>query len=70
VRLPKVVIEEAGLVEDVELQVRGGAVVIRSRHRPRAGWAEAARQVHAAREGRSIDEPIPTRFDDEEWRWR
>jgi antitoxin MazE len=70
VRLPKPVIEEAGLAEDVELQVRGGAVVISSRRRPRAGWAEAARRLREGGEDRLLDRPTPTRFDDEEWRWR
>jgi len=70
VRLPKVVIEEARLGEDVELQVRGGAVVISSRRTPRAGWAEAARRLHEAAEGRLLDPPTATRFDNEEWRWR
>ena len=70
VRLPKVVIEEAGLDEDIELQVRGGAVVISSRRKPRAGWSETARRLHEASEGPLLDAPTATRFDDEEWRWR
>lgn len=70
VRLPKPVIEEAGLEEHVELQVRGGAVVISSRRRARAGWAEAARRMRERGEDRLLDEPTPTRFDEKEWRWR
>ena len=41
VRLPKPVIEGAGLQEDVEIHVRGNTVVIGPRKRARAGWAEA-----------------------------
>ena len=70
VRLPKPLIEEAGLKEEVEVQVRQGAVVIRSRREPRAGWAEAARQARERGDDRVLDEPTATRFDDEEWRWR
>jgi antitoxin MazE len=69
VRLPKPVIEEARLAEDIDIQVRGGAVVISSRRRPRAGWAEAARRMREAGEDRLLDRPTGTRFD-EEWRWR
>ena len=54
VRLPKAFIEEAGLEEAVELQVRGGAVVISSRRRARAGWAEAARGMHEAGDDRLL----------------
>lgn len=70
VRLPKPVIEEAGLEEEVELQVRGSAVVISSRRKPRSGWADAARRMHEAGDDRLLDKATPTRFDREEWRWR
>ena len=70
VRLPKPVIEEAGLAADAELQVLGSTVVIRSRHTARSGWAEAAQRMPAADHDRLLDETTPTRFDEEEWRWR
>jgi len=70
VRLPKPVIEEAGLAEEVELQVLGNTVVIRSRHTARAGWAEAARRMREAGHDRLLDRTTPTRFEEEAWRWR
>jgi antitoxin MazE len=70
VRLPKPVIEEAGLSDEVELRVRNGAVVITGASHPRSGWAEAARQMGARGDDRLLDAPTPTRFDDEAWRWR
>lgn len=70
VRLPKPVIEQAGLGEQVDVHVRGNAVVITSRAAPREGWAEAARETRARDDDHLIDEPTRTRFDDEEWRWR
>jgi len=70
VRLPKPVIEQAGLAEEVELQVLGNTVVIRSRHTARAGWAEAAQRMRAAGHDRLLDKATATRFDEEEWSWR
>jgi antitoxin MazE len=70
IRLPKPVIEEAGLAQDVELHVRGNTVVISSRRAVRAGWAEAARQMLEAGHDRLLDKPSATRFDEEQWRWR
>jgi len=70
VRLPKPIIEEAGLKEHVHVQVRGGAVVISSQLQTRAGWAEAARRMRGLGEDVLLDKPIPTRFDAEDWRWR
>jgi antitoxin MazE len=46
VRLPKAVIQQAGLHEDLDLKVVNGAVVIRAAKQTRAGWAEAARICH------------------------
>ena len=69
VRLPKPVIEEAGLEAEVEIQVQEGAVVIRSCREPRATWAEAARQMRERGEDHLLEEPTTTRFEDEEWRW-
>ncbi len=70
VRLPKPLIEDAGLQEEVELQVRGGAVVISAGRKPRTGWAEAARLMRQRGDDRLLDRHTSTRFDDEEWHWR
>ena len=69
VRLPKPLIEEAGLTDDVEVRVRGGALIIMSATRPRSGWAEAAKRMRQRGEEGLLDEPTPTRFDGEEWKW-
>lgn len=69
VRLPKVLIEELGLGDDVELAAENGALVIRPACRARAGWAEAAKRMAARGDG-LLDAPSSTRFDDEEWEWR
>ena len=70
VRLPKMLIEEAGLREEIEVQAREGAVVIRSRNEPRAGWAEAARRMRERSHDRLLDHRTATQFDDKAWRWR
>lgn len=69
VRLPKPLIEEAGLTDDVEVRVRGGAVVIMSAVQPRSGWAEAAKRMRQRGEDELLDAPTATRFDEKEWRW-
>ncbi len=69
VRLPKPLIEEAGLSDEVEVRVRDGAVIITGASRPRSGWAEAARQMRARGDDRLLDKPTATRFD-KAWRWK
>ena len=69
VRLPKPLLEEAGLTDEVEIRARKGIIVIERAGRARAGWAEAARQLRQLDDGRLLDAPVRTRFDDKEWRW-
>ena len=69
VRLPKPLIEEVGLGEDVELVVRDGAIVITSIQKPRTGWAAAAEKLRQRDGVPPLDPPTPTRFDEEEWEW-
>ncbi len=47
-----------------------GRIVIEAARAPRAGWAEAAKAMHAAGEDVLLDAPSATRFDREEWEWR
>lgn len=69
VRLPKAVIAQVGLADEVDIDVHDGAVVIRPARRAREGWAEAARRIVAHREDQSLDGYQSTRFDREEWTW-
>ena len=69
VRLPKAIIEQAGLTEEVDLEVRGNTVVIAATRKPRAGWADAARALAAAGDGGLLDPETRTHFDESEWRW-
>ena len=69
VRIPKPLLEQAGLEDDVELRVVESGLIIEKLDAPRAGWAEAAAQLRARGEGALLDEPAPTDFDESEWVW-
>ena len=69
VRLPKAIIAQAGLTDEVELGVRDGAVIIARATSARSGWADAARQLRQRNEDRLLDAATPTRFDEKEWQW-
>jgi antitoxin MazE len=46
--IPKPLLQQIGLVDEAEMTVEGNALVIRRPNpAPRAGWAEAARQIAA-----------------------
>ena len=70
VRLPKTLLQEAQLEGEVELQAEPGRILISKPSQPRAGWADAARRMREQDEDRLIDQPIPTRFDTDDWKCR
>ena len=70
IRLPKVLLEDAQLSEEVDLQAEPGRIVIRRAARQRAGWASAARRMRERGEDQLLEPPTSTRFDEKEWTWR
>jgi len=70
IRIPKPLLDQAGLGEDVELHAEPGRIVIEAVRQRRAGWAEAAQQMAARGDDALLDAPTATRFDAEEWEWR
>lgn len=69
IRVPRALLEQAQLPEDVELQAHPGRLIVRAARRPRAGWAEAARVMRERRDDQLLDDPTPTRFDEVDWAW-
>jgi antitoxin MazE len=69
IRLPKAIIAQAGLTDEVELGVREGAIIIARATFTRSGWADAARQMHQRDDDRLLDPDAPTLFNDKEWEW-
>lgn len=70
IRIPKALLDQTQLPDEVELHARPGRLVVQAAKRPRAGWAEAARTMHERGEDRLLDQPSSTRFEAEEWQWR
>ena len=70
IRVPKVLLDQAQLPDDVELQAEHGRLVVRAAHGPRAGWAAAAKAMRAQDDDQLLDAPTSTRFDHKDWQWR
>lgn len=68
IRLPKALIDEAGLTGEVDIHAEPGRITVTPLQSPRRGWAEAAAAA-AHRPTALLDEPVPTRFDEQEWEW-
>jgi len=70
IRVPKVLLDQAQLPDEVELRAEPGRLVVQATRRPRSGWAKAARLMRDRAHDAPLDEPTLTRFDREEWEWR
>jgi antitoxin MazE len=71
IRIPKPLLEAAGLQGAVELTSRRGELLIRPARR-RAGWAEAFQKM-AQRGDDTLPADIPrtpSDWDEEEWEWQ
>jgi antitoxin MazE len=70
VRIPKRIIEECGLAEQVELRVEGSSVIITPARAPREGWDEAfARMAEKGDDVLLLPDDLKNEFDETEWEW-
>jgi len=69
IRVPKLLLDQADLPDDVELRAEPGRLVVRAAARPRAGWDAKARAMHEHGDDQLLDGRVATRFDDADWRW-
>ena len=69
VRLPKGLIEEAGLLDEIEIRAEGRSIVITPGAKPRDGWAADAKRAAVDGADTLLDSPTETRFDRDEWEW-
>jgi len=71
IRIPKPLLEQTGIIEDVELEVGENQIVIRAISHPRAGWDSAFKAMSKTGDDTIIDESdnISHSWDEKEWQW-
>ncbi len=71
IRIPKVLLEQTKLSEEVELEVQDEQIVIRSASHPRQGWEEAFRAMTKHGDDKLIDRDLTgqSQWDKSEWQW-
>lgn len=70
VRVPKALLDQAKLPDEIALSAEPGRLIVMSARRPRQGWDEAARSMRRGGNDRLLDAMTSTRFDNEEWEWQ
>jgi antitoxin MazE len=70
VRLPKLLLEQSQLGEEVILEAQEGQIVIRASSHPREGWAEQFKAMAERGDDKLLDaDAVTTTWDEEEWEW-
>jgi antitoxin MazE len=72
VRIPKRLLEQAGLHGEVEIRVENDTLVIRPVKNPRAGWAAAFQTMSQGGDDTLHDAPLPSlsSWDENGWQWK
>ena len=72
VRIPKPILEQLALGEEVEISVRGDQLVIRPSKRSRSGWEEQFERMAERGDDRLLDEEAVrlTEWDEDDWQWK
>jgi antitoxin MazE len=69
-RIPKLVRDQVGLTDAVELEVQGAQLIVRSSSAARATWAEQFRHMAEQHDDALLDPDHPaTTWDTTEWEW-
>jgi antitoxin MazE len=72
IRIPKTLLDQTGILDDVELEVKQNQIVIRPISNPRKDWEKAFKAM-ADREDDALidgDENLSHSWDEEEWQWQ
>jgi antitoxin MazE len=71
IRIPKPLLEQTGIMGDVELEVDQNQIIIRPVLNPRAGWDDAFIAMAEDTDDVLLDgeASLTHSWDDEEWQW-
>jgi len=70
IRIPKPLIEQCRLGNNVELRVENDSLVISPERRPRQDWEEAFRAAGSAiNDEHMLETAAPNEFDRKGWKW-
>lgn len=69
IRIPKLLLEQSGIQVEVEIEVQGDHLVIRTASRLRDGWDEAFAEMADHYDDALLDEGNTTDWEQSEWQW-
>jgi len=71
IRIPKTLIEQCGFGDEIELEVKGDALVLRPANPSRGGWDEAFAELTQSKEESVplLPDYMREEWDESEWTW-
>ncbi|KPV53588.1 MazE family transcriptional regulator [Kouleothrix aurantiaca] len=70
IRIPKMLLDQLHLDDDIELEVQDSQLIIRAAQTPRATWAAAFQAMAAQGDDTLLDADLPpTAWEASEWEW-
>jgi antitoxin MazE len=69
-RIPKPILEQTGILDDVEIEVEKNRIIIRPATNAREGWDKAFQGMGENGDDRLLaDDGISHSWDEDEWQW-
>jgi antitoxin MazE len=69
-RIPKPILEQTGIMDDVEIEVEKNQIIIRPVKNAREGWDAAFKIMSEKGDDEPIiDDSISNSWDEDEWQW-
>jgi antitoxin MazE len=69
-RIPKPILDQTGIIDDVEIEVEKNQIIIRPVKNAREGWDAAFKSMGKRGDDEAIiDDGISHTWDEEEWQW-
>lgn len=71
IRIPKVLLDQARLGEQVEMEAQAGKLIVRPSRQPREGWDDKFAKMAETRDDRLLDAEAVglSSWDADEWEW-
>lgn len=71
IRIPKVMLQQVGLADEVEVEAQAGQLVIRPLRVVRQGWADRFAEMRATGDDQLVEEETLTltAWEASEWQW-
>jgi antitoxin MazE len=72
IRIPKILLDQAKLGDEIEVEVQGDKLVVRSVRTPRQGWDDKYAEMALRGDDKLLDSEsgLTGNWDKDEWEWK